>query len=52
MLDRLTDWTARAMLVFAAVLGLVLSFIVCADVLDKKFQERLEAGLAKIKPVY
>ncbi|MBL8383308.1 MAG: TRAP transporter small permease [Burkholderiales bacterium] len=35
MLDRLTDWTARAMLVFAAVLGLVLSFIVCADVIGR-----------------
>ena len=35
MLDRLTDWTARALLVFAAVLGLILSFIVCADVIGR-----------------
>jgi len=25
---------------------------VCADVLDKAFSERLEAGLARIKPAY
>ena len=30
----------------------LIRYAVCADVLDKKFQERLEAGLAKIKPVY
>ncbi len=35
MLDRLTDWTARAMLVFAAALGLILSFVVCADVIGR-----------------
>jgi aspartate/methionine/tyrosine aminotransferase len=30
----------------------LIRYAVCADVLDKKFQERLEAGLARIKPVY
>ncbi len=30
----------------------LIRYAVCADVLDKTFQERLEAGLAKIKPVY
>ena len=30
----------------------LIRYAVCADVLDKKFQARLEAGLAKIKPVY
>ncbi len=30
----------------------LIRYAVCADVLDKKFQERLEAGLAKIKPAY
>lgn len=30
----------------------LIRYAVCADVLDKEFQERLEAGLAKIKPVY
>jgi len=35
LLDRLTDWSARAMLVCAAALGLILSFIVCADVIGR-----------------
>ena len=30
----------------------LIRYAVCADVLDKKFQERLEAGLARVKPVY
>lgn len=30
----------------------LIRYAVCADVLDPKFRERLEAGLAKIKPVY
>ena len=30
----------------------LIRYAVCADVLDKKFQERLESGLAKLKPVY
>ncbi len=30
----------------------LIRYAVCADVLDKKFQERLEAGLTKLKPVY
>ena len=30
----------------------LIRYAVCADVLDKAFQERLEAGLARIKPVY
>lgn len=30
----------------------LIRYAVCADVLDKNFRERLEAGLAKIKPVY
>ena len=30
----------------------LIRYAVCADVLEKKFQERLEAGLARIKPVY
>lgn len=30
----------------------LIRYTVCADVLDKKFQERLEAGLEKIKPIY
>ena len=30
----------------------LIRYAVCADVLDRKFQERLEAGLAKLKPVY
>ena len=30
----------------------LIRYAVCADVLDKKFQERLEAGLARLKPVY
>ena len=35
MLDRLSDWVARALLVAAAALGLMLSFIVCADVIGR-----------------
>ena len=35
LLDRLTDWATRAMLVCAAALGLILSFIVCADVIGR-----------------
>ncbi|MEI6300188.1 MAG: TRAP transporter small permease [Betaproteobacteria bacterium] len=35
MIKRMLDWIARAMLVFAAVLGLTLSFIVCADVIGR-----------------
>ena len=35
MLFRLTDWTSRALLVCAAALGLILSFIVCADVIGR-----------------
>ena len=27
-------------------------YIVCADVLDKAFQKRLEAGLDRLKPIY
>lgn len=30
----------------------LIRYAVCADVLDKKFQERLEAGLARMKPAY
>jgi alanine-synthesizing transaminase len=30
----------------------LIRYAVCADVLDKAFQQRLEAGLAKLKPVY
>lgn len=30
----------------------LIRYAVCADVLDPKFKERLEAGLAKLKPVY
>lgn len=30
----------------------LIRYAVCADVLDKKFQERFEAGLARLKPVY
>ena len=30
----------------------LIRYAVCANVLDKKFQERLEAGLARMKPVY
>lgn len=30
----------------------LIRYAVCADVLDKKFQERLEQGLARLKPVY
>lgn len=30
----------------------LIRYAVCADVLDPKFRERLEAGLAKLKPVY
>ena len=30
----------------------LIRYAVCADVLDKKFQERLEAGLALLKPLY
>lgn len=30
----------------------LIRYAVCADVLDQKFQKRLEAGLKKIKPVY
>jgi aspartate/methionine/tyrosine aminotransferase len=30
----------------------LIRYAVCADVLDKKFQQRLAAGLAKLKPVY
>lgn len=30
----------------------LIRYAVCADVLDKAFQERLEAGLAKLKPIY
>jgi alanine-synthesizing transaminase len=30
----------------------LIRYAVCADVLDKAFQTRLEAGLAKLKPVY
>ncbi len=30
----------------------LIRYAVCADVLDRKFQKRLEAGLARIKPVY
>jgi alanine-synthesizing transaminase len=30
----------------------LIRYAVCADVLDKKFQERLEAGLSRLKPLY
>lgn len=30
----------------------LIRYAVCADVLDPKFRERLEAGLAKLKPAY
>ncbi len=30
----------------------LIRYAVCADVLNKKFQERFEAGLARIRPVY
>ena len=30
----------------------LIRYAVCADVLDRKFQERLEAGLDRIQPVY
>ncbi len=30
----------------------LIRYAVCADVLDEKFQRRLEAGLARLKPVY
>jgi len=35
VITRMLDWIARAMLVCAAVLGLTLSFIVCADVIGR-----------------
>lgn len=35
MIARMLDWIARALLVCAAVLGLTLSFIVCADVIGR-----------------
>ncbi len=35
MISQMLDWIARALLVCAAVLGLTLSFIVCADVIGR-----------------
>ena len=35
MIPRMLDWIGRALLVCAAVLGLMLSFVVCADVIGR-----------------
>jgi TRAP-type C4-dicarboxylate transport system permease small subunit len=35
MIDRLSNWTARALLVFAALLGFFLAFVVCTDVIGR-----------------
>ena len=40
MLDRSLEWISRALLMMAAVLGFLLSFIVCADVIGRVLLNR------------